>query len=110
MLMTVYVLLEGMKMYRFRVKLVAMNKVTLLAAVSLLLLSSHSMAGVVIVEDANAARTEKERQERQRNDRDSLYTRDDNDSRSSQTSQSNDGKSSGTSSKKKPNSNLIFGF
>lgn len=99
-----------MKTDRFRVEMVAMNKITLLAAVSFLLLSTPSMAGVVIVEDANAARIEKERQERQRNDIGAPYTRDSNDSRSSNTNHSNDGKNNNSSSKKNPNTNLIFGF
>ena len=98
-----------MKTDRFRVGMVAMYKITLLAAVSFLL-SSHSIAGVVIVEDANAARIEKERQERQRNDIGAPYIRDSNDSRSSNTNQSNDGKNNNSSSKKKSNTNLIFGF
>ncbi len=103
-------LLEDNELYRFKVKDGVMHKLTILTAVFFLSLSSLSMAGVVIVDDNQTTKTEKEKQDKQRNERESTNNRDSNDSQSSQSSQSDTGKNSNSSQRKKPNTNLIFGF
>lgn len=83
--------------------MVAMNKVTILSALFFLLFSSLGTAGVVIIEDAKA--TKEEKADKQSNERDSSYSRDDY-----YGTQSKSSKDDKAHQKKPQNTNLIFGF
>lgn len=80
----------------------AMNKITILLALFFLTISSHSWAGVVVLDDAQAAKAEK--QEKQRSEREAANLENNKDSKYRSDKDSKEAK------KKNKSTDLLFGF